>query len=117
MLTDADKNDMLERYGILLKWFKCFKRIAEENELKDFDFLIIPTEKFESNFNKDNIGKMLIYFPETQQTYYLNQLLNLFFTKKPERKNFFYIFYKRTDNKKIDITKAGKEIAKIVLEN
>lgn len=113
--SEADKKDMTTRYSMLLGWLTMFEKICEKQKLKNFDFLIIPTSKFESSFKKDDLGNTPIFFPETEKTYPLHKLINLFTVKDTTRRKFFYVYYKKDPGETIDALQVGKEIAKLVL--
>lgn len=113
-LEEQDCNDMKQRYELLLKWLECFDKIHREQNV-EFDFIIIPAVKFESNFNKEDLRKILIYFPTSQKAYPLEKLLNLFSSKEDPRRKFFYIYYKKNEHSQLDVEKIGREIAKLII--
>lgn len=114
-LSADDKINMTTRYSMLLKWLKMFEKIAVEQKLS-FDFLIIPTSRFESSFKKEDIGNIPIFFPGTEKTYPLRKLINLFTVKDTKRHKFFYVYYRKNPGEEIDALKVGKEIAKLILQ-
>ena len=114
--SEANKADMEHRYSLLLRWLNAFKRIKEKHNLKEFEFVIVPTTNFESGFKKEDLSKTLIYFSDNNKTYTLNKLVNLFKVQNTERHDFFYVYYKRSVGERIDSIQAGKEIARLVLE-
>lgn len=113
-LEEQDYNDMKKRYELLQKWLKCFEKIHYDQKI-DFDFIIIPATKFESSFNKEDLRKLLVYFPTSQKAYPLEKLINLFSSKKDSRIKFFYIYYRKNENCQLDVEKIGREIAKLIL--
>ena len=115
-LSGLDKKDMKKRYDLLLKWLEGFKKIATSQSLQTFDFVIIPTSKFETSFKKTDLSETPIYFPKEEKTYKLKELINLFSTKDEDRHKFFYVFFKRGEDCCVDIFKFGKDIAKLALE-
>lgn len=114
--SEADKADMTHRYTTILNWLMAFKKIVENQSLKTFDFVIVTASNFESSFKKEDLGNTPIYFPETGKTQPLKKLINLFTIKDIDRRKFFYVYYKKSDNDKIDALRVGKEIAKLILE-
>lgn len=114
--SEADKKNMKHRYTVILKWLKAFKSIAKKQSLETFDFIIVTASNFESSFKKDDLGNTPIYFPETGKTQPLKKLINLFYIKNIDRQKFFYVYYKKGANEKIDALCVGKEIAKLVLK-
>lgn len=113
--SDPDKADMTHRYTIILNWLNAFKKIVEEQSLKIFDFVIVTASNFESSFKKEDLGNTPIYFPETGKTQPLKKLINLFSIKDIDRRNFFYVYYKKSNEEKIDALCVGKMIAKLIL--
>lgn len=114
-LSDADKQDMINRYELLLRWLKAFENIKKDQGLKNFNFVIVTTSNFESSFKKTDLKKTPIFFPETGKIYPLNKLINLFEIKDIDRRRFFYVYYKKEPGEIINALKVGKEIAKLVL--
>ena len=114
-LSELDKKDMKNRYELLLKWLNGLKGIAKNQSIKTFDFVIVPASKFETSFKKNDLSETPIYFPKENKTYRLKELINLFSTKNEERHKFFYIFFKREDDYKVDAFQFGKELAKLAL--
>ncbi len=115
-ISSQDKENMRERYNLLLKWIEAFKRISNESSLKHFDFLIVPASKFESGFKKRDLSETPIYFPDCHRSYALKELINLFSLKEEERKKYFYIYYKREFGEHLDPVIVGKTISKLTLE-
>ena len=115
-ISSQDKENMRDRYNLLLKWIEAFKNISNEALLKHFDFLIVPASKFESGFKKRDLSETPIYFPECRRIYALKELINLFSLKEEERKQYFYIYYKREFGEHLDPLMVGKVISKLALE-
>ena len=113
--SEADKTVMTKRYTILLNWLEMFSKVRESQNLRFFDFLIIPTSKFESGFKKEDLSNTPIYFPESGKTQPLGKLINLFTTKDTVRHMFFYVYYRKANGEMIDAQQVGREIAKLVL--
>lgn len=88
-LSELDKEIMVNRYELLLKWLNGFKKIAENQSLKTFDFVIVPTSKFRTSFNKNDLSETPIYFHKENKLYKLKELINLFSTKTMTDKSFF----------------------------
>ena len=101
---------------MLLKWLKMFEKIADEQNLRQFDFLIIPASQFESSFKKEDLGNIPIFFPGTGKIYPLSKLINLFTVNDTKRHKFFYVYYRKNPGEEIDAPKVGKEIAKLILQ-
>ena len=115
-ISDQDKEIMRERYNLLLRWIETFKNISLESSLKYFDFVIVPASKFESSFNKRDLAETPIHFPECHRNFSLKDLINLFSLKGNERKDYFYVYYKRDFGEHLDPLMVGKAISKLVLE-
>lgn len=114
-LSELDKEIMVNRYELLLKWLNGFKKIAENQSLKTFDFVIVPTSKFRTSFNKNDLSETPIYFHKENKLYKLKELINLFSTKNDDRQEFFYVFYKRGKDC-VNAFDFGKDLAKLALE-
>lgn len=59
-----------------------------------FDFIIIPTYMFNSNFSKEHLGNMLVTFGKNEKTKRLRNVCNLLKSDLSNR-NFYYLFYRR----------------------
>ena len=115
-LSDDDAQNMKQRYNMLLRWLEAFEKIATDQKLKNFDFIIVPTSNFESSFKKEDLSNTPVFFPETGKTYPLKKLIDLFDIKDVKRDKFFYVYYRREADESIDALQVGKAIAKIILE-
>ena len=72
-----------------------------------FDFIVIPTSVFISNFSKHHLGETLIVFgkEDKQITKKLKDVCNLLKADSEEDKTFYYLFYRRG---KADENNSGK---------
>lgn len=113
-LDERDKNDMIQRYKLLLNWLECFKNISEHQQIL-FDYVLVQTSNFSSSFAKDDLREIQVYFPSHGCAYKLNELIELFSIKKITRKKFFYIYYRSSKEVSLDIKYIGKEFAKNIL--
>lgn len=113
-LDDQNRYNMKQRYELLQNWLKCFERICNDQNI-DFDIVIIPSRKFESSFNKEDLRGILVYFPISKKAYPLKKLINLFSSEENSRRDFFYIYYNKKNGCQLDVEKIGREIAKLVL--
>lgn len=114
--SDKDKDDMYERYKLILKWIEALQQICETSKLKNFELVIVPAVKFESGFKKKDLAEIPIYFPNVNKHYLLKDLINLLSFNESKRKKYFYVYYKREKDEKIDPILLGKTIGKLVLE-
>lgn len=113
-LTQEDKDNMEERYSLIQKWLKCFENIHKSQGIP-FDFVLVESENFQSGFLKQDLADTVIYFSEFNKDYKLSKLISLLSsTKRNDRENFFYVYYKRKE-KIIDAVAVGREIAKIII--
>ena len=115
-LSEYDKIDMTTRYSMLLKWLKMFEKIADEQNLRQFDFRIIPASQFDSSFKKEDLGNIPIFFFFSGKIYPLSKLINLFTVNDTKRHKFFYVYYRKNPGEEIDAPKVGKEIAKLIVQ-
>lgn len=61
-----------------------------------FDYIIIPTSIFTSNFSKDHLSKVLVNFEGKEQPEKLGEVCNLLKSNKSDDdKDFYYLFYRR----------------------
>jgi len=122
-LEDAKKRKKptkaLERKIFVCKYME---RYSMEHNMP-FDFIIIPTSMFSSNFSKGNLGKVLINF-EGKRPLMLKDVCNLLSAEGlKEEKDFYYLFYRRGEvtpesTGKIDnVDKFCKELFNACLQN
>lgn len=69
-----------------------------------FDFIIIPTYMFNSNFSKEHLGNTLVTFGKNEKAKQLKDVCNLLKSDIADR-NFYYLFYRRGEPSK---TSSGK---------
>jgi len=117
-LSDLNKDNMRKRYNLLIHWLKGFYNISEEFNLK-FSFVIINANNFESGFKKIDLKNLQVFFPNTNCSYNLSDLINLFDVKDNSRREYFYLYCQKNDSNekemKVDLDKLGREISKLVL--
>jgi HD superfamily phosphohydrolase len=89
---------------------RYLKEYAEENHF-EFDYLVLPTSMFLSNFSKDDLGKTLINF-EGRGSLPLQEVCNILNAEyNKENNDMYYLYYRRNNNPaigsgKIDDIKA-----------
>lgn len=88
-----------------MEWIKIFKEFSEEENIK-FEFLILWADQFNSGFSKDDLGNIKIKFKEFSEPCFFKSVTNVLKADKSDRKNFFYIFYRRENmSDSIDVNK------------
>ena len=104
--------EQLEKH---LKWLKCLKDFANSQEL-DFDFIIIKADQFNSGFGKVALEDIEIEFPDLQYTPKFKKIASSLASSKSIREKFFYIFYYRNSQKRLDTRQLAVELGKICME-
>lgn len=101
---------------------KYLEKYSEENNMP-FDYIIIPTTMFSSNFSKGHLRKVLINF-EGKRPMLLKDVCTLLSSEKlKEEKDFYYLFYRRgtetpeTTGKINDVGKFCKNLIEACLQN
>ncbi len=95
----ADKKRILKLITVLIGWAKK-ERIA-------CDFVIIKANQFVSGFGKPNFTNMLITFPigkDAEKTDKAGEIVTSLNAKEGNRKEFYYLFYKRKKEKGRDLS-------------
>lgn len=119
-VTKTEKNERLkkqiEQKQKHVKWLKCLKAFAESQNI-DFDFIIIKASQFNSGFGKVALDDLEIEFPELQYPSKFKEVTNTLSSFISDRDKFFYIFYRRNNQKHIEVKKLAQELAKLCLED
>ncbi|MBQ3000840.1 MAG: HD domain-containing protein [Bacilli bacterium] len=85
-----------------IKLIEKIKEYLEKLGLK-LDLVILTCEQFRRNISKDSFKNLLIRFNQSKLVKQMKELTDINFDDK-DSKNYYYIFYKRDDSKKIDLT-------------
>lgn len=89
-----ERKNALKRKVFVCKYLKNY---ATEHGF-DFDYIIIPTSIFTSNFSKDHLSKVLVTFDGKEQPERLEKVCNLLKSNKSDDdKDFYYLFYRRRE--------------------
>lgn len=107
-LVDAQQDkgsDESQVEAIKRKLSACYylKQYVLERNIP-FDFIIIPTYMFNSNFSKEHLGNTLVTFGKNEKTKQLKDVCNLLKSDLADR-NFYYLFYRRGEPSE---TSSGK---------
>ena len=85
-----------------LKVCDYLKRYSKKHDFQ-FDFIIISTSMFISNFSKEHLGKTLITFEKDTTPKELKEVCNLLKSSpesEDESKDLYYLFYRRNEENK-----------------
>lgn len=110
---DVDKETQLRRYGNIQTWLIFLTGYAESHNI-DTDFVLIRANHFRSGFQKNELENLLIEFPNLHKEVELKYVVNLL-KGQDARDDFFYIYYVRSEDNKIDITDFTNAICQKVL--
>lgn len=113
-LLAKDKEDKNTGLLDIIRWSKCLKDFASENDMP-FDFVVISANNFKSGFMKEDIDNILIDFPNIDKPCYIKNILTVLNSIK-SRESYFYLFYKRLDGKKIDSKSLAKHLIKELMK-
>ena len=73
------------------KWALCLREIANECDIP-FDFVIVCTNKFQSNFLKTELEKILIHFQSLDSVECIKDVSSIL-SSQTNREKLFYLFY------------------------
>lgn len=100
---DAEQIDGIKRKIRACKYLENYIR----GTTIPFDFIVIPTSVFISNFSKQHLGETLIVFGKdnNQSIKKLKNVCNLLKSDSEDEKTFYYLFYRRGET---DADQSGK---------
>jgi hypothetical protein len=105
-MTDRRKNlapAMTRKYQMLLR--------AKELGI---DFVLIKADRFTSGFAKENLGNLLIDFPDLPKPRELEKVISLLHGGLTDRENFFYLYYRRNDNRVLSLRQFTESIKRAI---
>lgn len=87
----------------ILKIMKCLKKFADESGV-ECNFVILKANQFTSGFGKADFSNANIVFLSSEGEFHAPvKIVASLEAKESERKSFFYLFYKRSDNMEIEL--------------
>lgn len=98
-----------------MKWMMALKEFALEQEI-DFDFVILQANQFNSGFLKDQFWDLQIQFIENGKTCDFGKVTNVLRAEKSERKTFYYIYYRKAENKNLKLKKLAKRFLEVATD-
>lgn len=98
---DVDKETQLKRYNYIYGWLTFLTDYAVSHNIEP-NFVLIRANHFRSGFQKNELESLLIDFPNLHKEVELKNVVNLL-KGQDARANFFYIYYVRSDESRIDI--------------
>lgn len=101
-LGDVDKETQWKRYKNIHTWLTFLNEYADSRDIEP-NFVLIRANHFRSGFQKNELERLLIDFPDLHKEVEMKNVVNLL-KGQDARDNFFYIYYVRSDSNKIDIT-------------
>lgn len=99
----------------ILKVVKCLQKYALEKNMK-CDFIIIKATQFNSGFGKPDFSDTNISFPigdGKEKVSKVGEIVSSLSAKGKDRDDFFYLFYKRDDSRKIEL--ESQELCNILI--
>lgn len=109
-LSEKQRNEKLEDYEYCMKWLKCFQEFCGEEGIP-FDLLFLSAKQFNSSFLKSEYENTMVYIEDhPQRLLKFGEILTLLNRKPPVGKNFYYVYYKRIEQKKVSIQKLLKKM-------
>ena len=100
--SDRSLGEQITRKYRFKEWIMVFKEFAEQQGI-EFDFVILKQDQFNSGFAKAKFSELKIKFPELENACRFEDVTNVLTAKKSLREKFFYVFYRRNQNKGKDI--------------
>lgn len=103
-----EMDDKLALLPLYRKYLECFEDFAKQNEL-EFDFFIVLANEFKSSFSKIDINKLHIWFPDSQKSTPMKDILpsltsttSSYSHSYKKENGFFYFYYKNKVGTKIE---------------
>lgn len=87
-------NKLLKEAKKHLKVLECMHNITKKSDVV-FDLLILRANQFNSGFLKEEFAHIPILFPDRNCTNDFGKIVNIMNAEKTEKREFFYIFYRR----------------------
>ena len=81
-----------------LKVLECMEEIATKSKV-DFDLMILNADQFNSGFMKEEFAQLPILFPDRSHVDMFGKIVNTMSVEKTEKDKFFYLFYRRKEDK------------------
>jgi hypothetical protein len=103
----------LIRYTTICETITYFKTVSSNLDIP-FDFVIIKAKRFASGFAKNVLDNQLVDFSNLSKPHKLREIRMLLQADIPEDKEFFYLYYKRNNNKAIGLKEFAGEIRKTI---
>ncbi len=95
-LPENERTDIVAAREKIRKWAAVFAEYAKDQHIPN-DFVIIMKSQFKSNFAKEDIGALLINFPNFEKTLQLKDVITMLSADVPNE-NFFYVFSHRPES-------------------
>ena len=112
MTKMVQKNDKKK----ILQVINCLKNYADDNGFS-CDFIIIKASQFNSGFGKPDFSDTNISFPISggeEKVAKVGQIVSSINAKETDRDDFFYLFYKREENRNIELD--SQELCRILFK-
>ena len=95
---------------------QCLQKYAEECK-GTCDYIILKASQFSSGFDKNEFGKIQIYFPGKDQDkiFDFEKVVPTLNSSNDNKKNFFYLYYKYDNNKEFNREELCKRLYTIFM--
>lgn len=97
-----------------VKWLEIFKQFANSQQI-EFDFLILNANQFNSGFTKEAFGNIQIEFDFLSKPCLFKDVTNVLKASKSVREKFFYLYYRKSNDKNVDICQLALLIGQTAL--
>lgn len=103
--SEGIEDDFVKKYNKdILLILQGFKEFSKKYKI-DFDFEIVSSKRFKSNFTKEDLAKMLVCFDyDGTELHELNQISSIF-KQSTSNQDFFYVFYKKPKGRSLSAKK------------
>lgn len=114
-LESAKLEAAIEENQRHIRWMEIFRSFSNQEHIP-FDFLVIYANQFNSGFRKQEFGNIELVFPELKVPCRFGDVSNVLTAEKSKGEKFFFLYYSRTEDKKIKIGKLIRDMLKLAGE-
>lgn len=112
-LEQRDRELQLQKYTNLLKIMKKLEVFCKKKKLS-FNYVLICAKHFNSGFQKEELAKTIISFPNLKIHNTLGKVIPLLSAMPEAQISFFYLYQHRSND--FDIKELADELCKVALE-
>ena len=115
-LSDRQRTEKLKDYETCVQWLECFQDFCAEEGIP-FDLLFLSAKQFTSSFMKSGYENAMIYVEDhPNKIVKYSDIITVMSRKPPIRKEFYYVFYKRDGEKKVNVHRFFKKMMRTATE-